>query len=324
MNEFEDQHRPADIAFQEEENDGDDHEHEVRDVLPGRPKSEPKKKSNVLLIGGGIFIIFVVCAITFVVLKKLTQRDQMTEEPVSQETSQVPVQPQIQPQIQPVQPPAQLASAPVAVLTPQAGASAAQAATPPQSQPQAAAPQPATAPPTAPPAQTAPQSQPSEAAAPQQNTAEVKATGAVTKVASTDSSAGELTTLRAEVKALRLELKRLKSPHPVAMSSAPSHPKVAVKHKPSAMAKSQAEPSNGGDVSSTFAQKLPGTSTYGGRYTITGMVGNRVFIVKKMPDGSDIEMTASPGETMDGRRVVKVDAESRCVKFDSGEPLCRN
>ena len=55
---------------------------------------------------------------------------------------------------------------------------------------------------------------------------------------------------------------------------------------------------------------------------VTSIIGNRAWLTKKNPDGTETEVTVAPGERLpDGRTVETVDAQARSVILVGGAQI---
>lgn len=315
---------------------------------PSAAGGQAKKKGTpgwVFIVGGVVFLVVVGAFVGLLIVKKRAQAEASEEQVVME---QVAPQPQILPNALIASAPAALdpttglpvsaaiqpAAAPPVVVPPAVAQQAIPAAMPGMVQ---AAPGVATqqqAPVNQPQANAAPTAQ---QAAPAQPLRQEPTQATTAKGLSQDSA--EIQRLNKEVAQLKMTIQQLKSSSgdsaddgadvPRQESKAATKPKrvVAVsKPKPNpVVAKTVAQKQNKPEPS--FEERLaagrsqePETSA---NYTITGMIGSRVFVAKRMADGSEVEMSAVPGERIEGRVVSRVDPASRCIQFESGKPLCR-
>jgi hypothetical protein len=56
-------------------------------------------------------------------------------------------------------------------------------------------------------------------------------------------------------------------------------------------------------------------------YCVRGLVGNRVFLAKINPDGSEVESTAVEGDRIEGVPVLKIDPAKREVQLAGGAKI---
>lgn len=350
-----DHEQPAVIDFpQDDDNQYPQPELEEEDAPEPSPSAgggQAKKKGTpgwVYIVGGVVFLVVVGAFVGLLIVKKRAQAEASEEQVVME---QVAPQPQILPN-------AQIASAPAA-LDPTTGlpvsAAIQPAAAPPVVVPPAVAQQPVAqqAMPAAMPGmvqaapgvatqQQAPANQPqanaaptAQQAAPAQPPRQMETQATTEKGLSQDNA--EIQRLTKEVAQLKITIQQLKSSSgdsaddgadvPRQESKAATKPKkvVAVSKPKPVVAKTVAQKQ--GKPEPSFEERLaagrnqePETSA---NYTITGMIGSRVFVAKRMADGSEVEMSAVPGERIEGRVVSRVDPASRCIQFESGKPLCR-
>lgn len=94
-------------------------------------------------------------------------------------------------------------------------------------------------------------------------------------------------------------------PTPVAKQPAKSASKPAVE-KPS-------------EESSATAVPAPQARVQG--YSISSIIGTRAWLVKRNIDGSESEISVSPGEKVEGRVVTSVDGSSKSVTLDGGQKI---
>lgn len=352
-----DHETPAVIDFPQDDDNQypqpDLEEEDAPEPSPSAGGGQAKKKGTpgwVFIVGGVVFLVVVGAFVGLLIVKKRAQAEASEEQVVME---QVAPQPQILPN-------AQIASAPAA-LDPTTGlpvsAAIQPAAAPPVVVPPAVAQQPVAqqAMPAAMPGmvqaapgvatqQQAPANQPqanaaptAQQAAPAQQPRQVEYQATTEKALTQDNA--EIQRLTKEVAQLKSTIQQLKSSSGDSAddgadvsrqeSKAATKPKrvVAVsKPKPKpVVAKTGFQKQ--GKPEPSFEERLaagrnqePETSA---NYTITGMIGSRVFVAKRMADGSEVEMSAVPGERIEGRVVSRVDPASRCIQFESGKPLCR-
>lgn len=58
-------------------------------------------------------------------------------------------------------------------------------------------------------------------------------------------------------------------------------------------------------------------------YQISTIIGTRAWVVKRNSDGSESEFSVSPGERVDGKKVLSVDGlNSKCVALEDNQKIC--
>lgn len=57
------------------------------------------------------------------------------------------------------------------------------------------------------------------------------------------------------------------------------------------------------------------------QYRISAIVNNRAFVIKRSPDGTEIEQSISVGEKIDGHIVTRVDARKREIVVEGGQHI---
>ena len=57
-------------------------------------------------------------------------------------------------------------------------------------------------------------------------------------------------------------------------------------------------------------------------YTLSTLIGSRAWLTKRKADGTDVEISVTVGERLEGVRVSTIERESKCVILESGQRIC--
>jgi len=91
---------------------------------------------------------------------------------------------------------------------------------------------------------------------------------------------------------------------PVVQQAAPAKPSPAPMQKPKA--------------SPAREEVLP---SYRRDWVISAIVNNRAFVIKKMPDGSEQEMSVVAGDKIDGKLIEAIDGQTKEIKLDGNQRI---
>lgn len=342
--------RPATIAFGDDHDHGSggfenlgeggeflDHEEEEIEAAPTtRRKSEAKKSSNkapawIFLVGGGIILAGVLGG-SLMVFSKMKQRAAVEEESVSMSAPVYTPQPVIQ--MANPQP-----GVPQVIPEPQAVGVGAQGASAPI---QSSVVQSNIAPVPTPPVAVAPEKSPeknldsAKLAAIEEGLSKVlgQIDDMKTRIAKLESTAN-----KPEAKTPAKAVPPLA--HPVEKAAekgkntaseaataekpekAPAPVKQAVAPKPAAKplpAKSQ-EPKSVDKTKQADDSKPAAASAGVQGYSVSSLIGTRAWLVKLNSDGTETELSVSPGERVEGKLVTSVDGASKSVVLEGGQRI---
>lgn len=331
---------PAKIAFGEDEGYGEVQEgfdplgDEVIEEAPRRA-AETKKKGKapawIFLVGGVILVVGVVAAgLGIMAMKK--HRSAQTEIVFSGP-------PQAQPQPQPVIEKSEPAAVANSLPMPPAPVMPAQVAVPPVNSA-------ATAPSAPVSALTAPMAQQAKPAGPAVASPIVApanpepAQGGAARLATLQE---QMTTLASKLEEINKRLAKLeasdtakhemKKPAPAAPAKPVAKPvmkpvakppvlKAPVKPAERQVSVTQPQPAAAQSDKPSAEPLKPAASASGLQgYSISSIIGNRAWLIKRNADGSETEMSVAPGERVEGRVVTSVDGAAKAVVLEGGQRI---